>query len=164
MSDRPSSASTPRVLILGLGNTVLTDDGVGIYAARSIESEARSLGVEVKTAELAGFALLDLLTGFDVAVVIDAVRLESSAPGTVVVVDAESMPPSLHLVAGHQVDLPTALALGRELGVHVPSEVTVIGVQVQDDTTFSEQPTAEVAAAIPEAARVALDTARAALG
>lgn len=150
------------VVILGLGNTVLTDDGVGIYTARSIASQAKAEGIEVRTAELAGFALLDLLTGFDVAIVIDAVRLPDVAPGTVVPVDAATMPPSLHLIAGHQVDLPTALALGREIGAHVPQKVTVIGIQIEDDVTFSEEPTAAVARAIPEAGALALTLARSA--
>lgn len=152
-----------RVLILGLGNTVLSDDGVGVFAARAIAEEARALGIDVAEAEVAGFALIDLLSGYDAAVVIDAVRLPGLAPGQTVIVDAESMPPSLHLVAGHQVDLPTALVLGREVGADVPDTVQVIGVQVLDDTTFSEEPTPEIAAAIPAAARTALELAVAAL-
>ncbi len=155
---------TPRrVLILGLGNTVLCDDGVGVFAARAIAEEAQAAGIDVAEAEVAGFALIDLLTGYDAAVVIDAVRLPGLEPGETVIVDAESMPPSLHLVAGHQVDLPTALVLGREVGADVPELVQVVGVQVLDDKTFSEEPTPEVAAAIPAAARTALELAVAAL-
>lgn len=163
-STTPSDTGRPpSVLILGLGNSVLTDDGVGIYTARSIQPQAEALNIEVRTAELAGFALIDLLTGFDVAIVVDAVRLKDTAPGTVVMVDADTMPPSLHLIAGHQVDLPTALALGRQIGIHVPAKVIVVGVQIENDFTFSEEPTAAVKAAIPEAGELALRLAREAL-
>jgi len=161
MSDSTPSGDGPRVLLLGIGNTVLTDDGVGIHAVRVAREAAEKDGIVVREAEVAGFALLDILTGFDALVVIDAVKVAGHEPGDVFVVDPHSMPPSLHLVAAHQVDLPTALALGREVGVHMPSEVKVVGVQIEIDHTFGTEPTPAVANSVPEAARLALDLARA---
>jgi hydrogenase maturation protease len=143
-------------LILGLGNAILCDDGVGIKAARYISEMGPLPGVVVKEAELAGFALIDMLEGFDCAVVIDAVRLRDGKPGDIVVFDSSSLEPSLHLVAGHQIDLPTALEMGRRLGRPVPNIVHIVGVQIENDTTFSESCTPDVEAAIPEAARTAL--------
>jgi hydrogenase maturation protease len=143
-------------LILGLGNAILCDDGVGIKAARYIVELGPNPDIVVKEAELAGFALIDMLEGFDRAVVIDAVRTRSGNPGDIVVFDSSSLEPSLHLVAGHQIDLPTALEMGRRLGRPVPSTVRIVGVQIENDTTFSESCTPGVEAAIPEAARTAL--------
>jgi len=134
----------------------LTDDGIGIHAVRLVRDAAAQAGIEVREAEVAGFALLDVLDGFDAVVVIDAIRIPDTSPGEVVVVDAEKMPPSLHLVAGHQVDLPTALALGREAGAHMPHEARVVGVQIEDDRTFGTEPTPAVAAAAEPAANLAL--------
>jgi hydrogenase maturation protease len=145
-----------KVLLLGIGNTVLTDDGIGIHAVRLVRERAQEAGLSVEEAEVAGFALLDVLEGFDAVVVVDAVKLADAAVGQVVVVDADTMPPSLHLVAGHQVDLPTALALGRQSGIHMPAEATVVGVQIDDDRNFGTEPTAPVAAAASEAAELAL--------
>ena len=68
-------------LILGLGNAILCDDGVGIKAARYIAELGPNPDVVVKEAELAGFALIDLLEGFDRAVVIDAVKLRERQAG-----------------------------------------------------------------------------------
>ncbi len=146
-------------LILGLGNAILCDDGVGIKVARRIAKTGPHPGVVVKEAELAGFALIDLLEGFERAVVIDAVRLRDAEPGEIVVFESELLEPSLHLVAGHQIDLPTALEMGRQLGRAVPSIVSIVGIQVQDDRTFSEDCTPEVEAAIERAAEVALSIA-----
>jgi hydrogenase maturation protease len=143
-------------LVLGLGNAILCDDGVGIKAARYIAELGPNESIVVKEAELAGFALIDLLEGFDHAVVIDAVKLREGAPGDVVVFDSSSLQPSLHLVAGHQIDLPTALEMGRKLGRPVPDTVYIVGVQIEDDTTFDEQCTPAVEAAIPTAAHIAL--------
>jgi hydrogenase maturation protease len=143
-------------LVLGLGNAILCDDGVGIKAARYIAELGPNPNLVVKEAEVAGFALIDLLEGFERAIVIDAVKLRDSAPGEVVVFDSSSLEPSLHLVAGHQIDLPTALEMGRRLGRPVPSQVYIVGVQIEDDRTFDEKCTPSVEAAIPTAAHVAL--------
>ncbi len=146
-------------LILGLGNAILCDDGVGIKVARRIAELGPHPDIVVKEAELAGFALIDLLEGFERAVVVDAVRLRDAKPGAIVIFDGAQLEPSLHLVAGHQIDLPTALAMGRQLGRPVPSTVSIVGIQVQDDRTFSESCTPEVEAAIERAAQVVLEVA-----
>jgi hydrogenase maturation protease len=141
-------------LVLGLGNAILCDDGVGIKVARHIAEKSAAdarLDVVVKEAEVAGFALIDLMEGFERAIVIDAVRLRGSTPGEVVVFAGSKLEPSLHLVAGHQIDLPTALEMGRRLGRPLPETVYIVGVQIEDDQTFSESCTAAVEAAIPPA-------------
>ena len=144
-------------LILGLGNTILRDDGVGIKVARYIAEHTPAENIVVKEAELAGFALIDLIEGFERAIVIDAVRMDSAAPGEIVVFESGALQPSLHLVAGHQIDMPTALEMGRRMARPVPSLVYVVGVQIEDDCTFDEECTSAVQAAIPEAATAALD-------
>lgn len=152
----PAPPATKPTLVLGLGNAILCDDGVGIKAARYIAELGPNPDIVVKEAELAGFALIDLLEGFDRAVVIDAVKLRDGKPGDVVIFESSSLEPSLHLVAGHQIDLPTALEMGRRLGRPVPSSVYIVGVQIENDTTFSESCTPDVEAAIPTAAHIAL--------
>lgn len=155
-ASRASRSGAKPTLILGLGNAILCDDGVGIKAARYIADLGHNPDVVVKEAELAGFALIDLLEGYDRAIVIDAVRLRDGAPGDVVVFESDSLRPSLHLVAGHQIDLPTALEMGRQLGRPLPTTVWIVGVQIEDDRTFSESCTPDVEAAIPTAAHIAL--------
>jgi hydrogenase maturation protease len=155
-SAAPSATAEKPVLVLGLGNAILCDDGVGIKVVRHLAQNGPHPGVELKEAEVAGFALLDLLEGYDRAIVVDAVRVSGTEPGQVVVFSSEMLAPSLHLVAGHQIDLPGALELGRALGRPVPSRVEIVGVQVQDDRTFDEHCTPAVEAAIPTAARIVL--------
>jgi len=141
-----------RCLVLGLGNTILSDDGIGVLAAR----KARELlvdgeEIDVKEAEIAGFALLDLLEGYRRAVVIDAVRLDGLSPGEIALLPMDRFEPTSHLTMGHQIDLPTAARLGAEMGSLFPEEVVIVGVQVADDLTVSEACTPEVAGAIEPA-------------
>jgi len=151
-----TGAPGARTVILGLGNAILSDDGVGIKVVRHIAKLGAPAGVDLKEAEVAGFALLDLLGGYERAVVVDAIRLRDAQPGEVTVFDADSLEPSLHLVAGHQIDLPAALELGRRLGLPLPESVQIVSVQICDDTTFSEECTPAVTAAIPAAASMAV--------
>lgn len=155
------------VLILGLGNTILTDDGVGIYAARrareilqSMASTAETAGIDVNEAELAGFSLLDLLDGYTHAVIVDALHSTGRDPGEIVPIAMESFKSATHLSAGHEIDLPTAVELARQMGQEVPREIIIIGVQIADDLTLSEECTPEVKAAIEPAALLALEKAR----
>ena len=180
-----------RVIVVGLGNTLLTDDGVGVYAVRRVRSLLEpDEPIATEEAEIAGFALLDLLAGYDRAIVIDAVSLPGRAagdhfaplgrraevhanavpnlwgpssrpsPGEIIECSIDDFAPTSHLCAAHQIDLPTALQLGRQLGQQMPEAVTIIGVQVADDRTIAEQCTPAVEQAIEPAAQLALTTAR----
>lgn len=146
-------------LILGLGNTVISDYGVGIHAARKARELAGDNSLDIKEATIAGFALLDLLDGYDRAVVIDATRIPGRELGTVGLCDAANHELTLHLIAGHQIDLETALDLGRRLGKLMPRDIHVVGVQICEERKFAEGCSPRVEAAIEPAARLALELA-----
>ncbi len=146
---------------MGLGNTILSDDGVGVYAAR----HARGLlepsdAIDVQEAEIGGFGLLDLLEGYRACVILDASLSPDLEPGEIRRLGPEASRPSARLVMGHQVDLPTALGLGRALHRHMPEEVVILAVGVAEPLLLGESCTAPVAAAIEPAARLAVALAR----
>jgi hydrogenase maturation protease len=124
-------------VVLGLGNTVLRDDGVGIYTARALRGE---LGGEadVIEAELAGMDLIEMLQGYDRAIIIDAIQLDGEEPGTVFRLRPDDMRITPRLASFHDIDLVTALALGNRLGFHMPKDVVVYAVQVEDVLTLEE--------------------------
>lgn len=139
----------------------MSDDGVGVFAAR----RARELlepgeAVMVREAEIAGFGLLDLLEGFASAVIVDALHHPELEPGEIAELDEGSFAAASHLVTGHQIDLPTALELGREMKRSVPDRIAIVGVQIADDLTMGERCTPPVEAAVEAAARRALEIAR----
>ena len=155
----PKPAEDPRgpVLVLGLGNTLLRDDAIGILVAREIgRILGSSDGVEVREASIAGFDLLDLLSGFSRAFVIDAIKTPGGVPGTLYRLQPQDLPASKRLVAIHEINLPTALVLGRMTELAIPEEVVIYAVEVEDDRTFGEDLSAPVARALqPAAAHVA---------
>lgn len=148
---------TRPVLLLGLGNSKLCDDGIGVQVVRSIEKRARELGADVAEAESGGEELLGLLDGRSAAVVVDAVRMPGLEPGAIVVLDTNDFAPSLHLTPAHQTALPTALSLSGGTGVGIPGHVRVVGIQIEDDHTYCGHCTNAVAAAELDAGAIALN-------
>jgi hydrogenase maturation protease len=147
------NASTARTLILGLGNPILRDDAVGLHVARQVRADLGSdPNLEVVEESVGGLRLMERMIGFDRAIVIDALR-SGAAPGTVVTLDARTMR-TQHSASSHDVNLPTALALGRRSGARLPADdqIVIIAVEVVDVETFGEELTEAVAAAVPRAA------------
>ena len=146
-------------LILCLGNDVLRDDGVGWAVADALEAGASlGPGVEVRRSALAGLYLLDALTGYDRAVVVDAIRTGTRPPGTILSVPLTALR-GPHGPSPHAVGLPTVVRLGRQAGVPLPDPIHVVAIEVEDMTTVAEGLTPLVAAAVP----VAADAVRTAL-
>lgn len=136
-----------RTLVVGVGSTILGDDGVGVRAARRLDLE----GVDVEEIGTGGLALLDLAAGYDRLILLDAI-VSGAPPGTVHVLEGEAVARTVHLGTGHDADLPAALAFGRAvMGEAMPREVHVVAVEAARLTEFSEELTPEVEAAIPAA-------------
>lgn len=140
-------------LIIGLGNPLLRDDAVGLHVARQVRA---ALGdredVEVVEEACGGLRLMERMVGFDRAILIDAIR-SGRPPGTVLTLDPREMP-TQHSASAHDVNLPTALALGRRTGARLPADdrLSVIAVEADDVETFGETMTDPVEAAVPRAA------------
>jgi hydrogenase maturation protease len=151
-----------RTLILGLGNDILCDDGVGIHIATQIKevlesrSAIRNQEIEVKTTTLAGFNLLDLLTGYDRVILIDAIKTNVGKVGEIYQLTPDSFKTTPRLFSMHDIDFPTALALAKRLNIPMPTEIKIFAVQVQDTETLSETCTPEVTAVIPKVAELIL--------
>jgi hydrogenase maturation protease len=147
-----------QTLIIGLGNPILTDDGAGILAARLVaERLPPTSGVDVVELAVGGLALMEAMIGYERVILLDALYAPAGTPGKVVQFSAGELPETLNSASAHDVNLPTALRLGRELGAALPetAAIQVVGVYAQEVLTFGDSPTPPVAAAIPEmAARV----------
>jgi hydrogenase maturation protease len=134
-------------LILGLGNPILTDDGVGINIARKIKEENPELEV-VETSE-GGFALLDHIAGCDKLIIIDAIKTGKGKPGELYKLAREDLKPAVDFSSSHGVDITAALEVGEALGYTMPQSVSIYAVEIRDNTTFGEQCTKEVEERIP---------------
>ncbi len=147
--------------IIGLGNTLLTDDGIGIYVAREVVRRLRNEGVDesvdVMESETAGFGLMDLIAGWERVILVDSIQFEGVPPGSVLRLDPQDLHTSLRIRSVHEIDLPTVLELGRRIGLDMPRCVAVFGIQAADCRTFGEGLTPAAAGALQKAADLVLN-------
>jgi len=137
----------PRVLVLGIGNLVMSDDGVGVKVVQQLQREFRfAENVEILDGGTLGLDLLPKLEGIDHLIVVDAVET-GHKPGTCVRLAGEELPIALETkVSPHQMGLKDLLSVAELLG-HSPGKMVLIGVQpasIEMDTEL----TPEVAAVL----------------
>ncbi len=147
-----------KTLIIGLGNTILKDDGVGIRAARAISGRIGLCeDIEVVELSVGGMRLMEEMAGYDRVLLIDAMMTGKNAPGTVSRLDIDDLAMSLHTSSTHDTNLSCALEGGRRLGVKLPSEILIWGIEARDVNTFGEDMTPDVGAAIPDVVEEVLE-------
>ncbi len=147
------SGSDERVVVVGLGNPLLTDDAIGVRAAELLATRLATTGVDVVQSAWGGMRFVDLLAGYDRAIIVDAIEWRHGPPGTIYRLTPDEAIPTLRAVSYHDVSLGTALALGRTLDIPLPSETVFFAVEAQETRTFGEQMTPAVQAALPELVR-----------
>jgi hydrogenase maturation protease len=143
---------------VGLGNDIARDDGVGLAVARRLAGAlAGRPGVEAIELPWAGLSLLDVLFGRRRAAIVDCLTTGAHPPGTIVRLDERHLGGSARLNSVHDLDLSTALALGRRLGWPMPSEVAIWGVEGGVVDELGEGLSPAVAAAVDRVAAQVLD-------
>jgi hydrogenase maturation protease len=140
-----------KTLVLGLGNDILCDDGVGLYVARKLKKMlAKRKDISVAEASLAGLGLLDLLAGYAKAIVIDAIQTKEGKAGEVYRLNSNDFAATRHTASTHNVNFASALELGNKLGLSLPKEIVIFAIEVSDVSNFSEACTPKVKKAIPK--------------
>jgi hydrogenase maturation protease len=145
-----------RTLILGLGNTILSDDGIGCRVAMALKDRLNSPDVDIMEASIAGLDFLDLLTGYDRTIIIDAIQTEKGTPGQIYRFGPDILASTRHASTPHDVNLATALELGKRLNMKLPHQIIIFAIEVKDVTSFSEECTPEVMKAIPACVKMVL--------
>jgi hydrogenase maturation protease len=139
-----------RTLVLGLGNPILSDDGIGCHVALALKEKLKEPDIDVMEASIAGLDFLDLLARYDRAIIIDAIQTGEGTPGQIYRFEPDMLANTSHAASTHDVNLATALDLGKRLGLALPQKIDVLAIEVADTDRFSEECTPEVAAVIPD--------------
>ncbi len=139
-------------LILGLGNTIRSDDAAGIKTAREIKRLRKNSNV--RESSCGGLDLLEFLSGFSRAVIIDSIKTGRRKPGEILRLTPEDFRDTFHLSSPHTVNFTTALELGRSLGYSIPGEIAIYAIEIADNLRYSKKCSRAVESAIPGAARI----------
>lgn len=150
-----------RTIVIGLGNPIMGDDGIGWRVVEAVEM-AHAQGAHPPAAfeylSVGGLTLMEHLIGYQSAILVDAICSGAAAPGAVTVFTLDELPNRAagHLTSAHDTTLHNALHIGRRMGAELPARVWVVAVEAELVYDFSEQLSPPVAAAVPQAAAAAL--------
>ncbi|MBN2065348.1 MAG: hydrogenase maturation protease [Candidatus Thermoplasmatota archaeon] len=147
-----------KTIVLGIGNLILRDDGVGIHVANEVKKQINNPDVTVDEAITGGMNLLDLLLGYDKAILIDAVKSDDGAHGEVRRIPIKEFS-TMHSCNPHDVSLIEAIDMAKKLGEsRIPKEIIIIGVMMRKiPCEFGEDLSDKIAAAVPEAVKLTLN-------
>lgn len=116
-------------IVVGLGNDLLGDDAIGLHATRAIKEQCAELADYVEC-NLHGLALLDILTGYGRAIIIDAIHTGKHKPGTILQFspdDLRSIPSS----SPHYASLAEVINIARRLELDFPEEIVILAVEIE---------------------------------
>ena len=148
-----------RTLVLGIGNSILGDDGVGVRVAREVAARVKDGNVDVRDVSVDGLNLFDFILGYDKLVVIDAIVTEDGAVGDVFrIVPEKVCDPSRSAISPHHFNLATTIEIGKKLfPAQIPRDVVLYAVEAEEATAVSEEMTREVEQAVPRAADLVME-------
>lgn len=141
-----------KILVLGIGNTLLSDEGVGVHVINQLQRETQiSPDVSYMDGGTLSFTLAQSIESCDQLIVVDASEIKS-VPGTVQVFENEAM--DFFITNGnkksvHEVGLVDVMSIAMLAG-NLPKKRALVGIQ-PDSIDWGEQPTAAVQQAIPVA-------------
>ena len=147
-----------KTAVIGIGNSILSDDAVGIKAVNALRTIYNSDFNNTESCDFnltefievssGGINLMEYMEGFQRAVVIDAIVTGRHKAGTVFKFIYPDIPHTKNTVSTHDIDLPAAIELGKHLGISLPSEIIIFAVEAKDTVNFGEELTEEVESAL----------------
>lgn len=159
---RGMARRTGKLIVVGIGNPILSDDGIGWRVATEVEAllalgDAMPAGrtITVQRVCAGGLALAEGLIDYDGAVIVDALLVPGGTAGAVQLCRLSELPASLNTSSAHDLTLPAALRLLRALGARVPEDeaIRVVTIEAEDVWTFGEAFSPSVEASVAEATR-----------
>ena len=157
------------ILVIGLGNPILGDDGAGWRVAEEIAREtANNPEIEADCASLGGLSLMERLTGSEHVILVDTIYTGKKTIGTVSVFPLSELPDMSagHTTAVHDTSLRNALSVGRSMNIPLPSDqdVLIVAIEAENVFDFSETLSSQVETAVPHAVKAVLQLIHSILG
>ncbi len=126
------------IAVLGIGNLLLSDDGVGVHVIKKLQDEYEfPKSVELIDGGTKGLDLLPLFEGKDKILIVDAANFKKE-PGTIDTVEGDKIPAFLSSkLSVHQIGLPDTLFAAKLMDI-TPAEMSLIGIQPKSMETGTE--------------------------
>lgn len=136
-------------LIIFLGNSLLSDDKVGLILGERLKERLEADGIDVEVLEKTGLALMDYLEEREMVVIVDSVVTWGTKIGEVVSLKPRELKDYAPF-SPHYVGVPEAILLLEELDLNPPKHLHIIGIEVKDPYTISEKLSEELSKKLEE--------------
>jgi len=146
-----------RTLVLGIGNEILTDDGVGPKLCDFLKQKFNNQPIQFEKLNVGGLEVLEFINGYETVIFIDAIKTVNGQIGEVYLYTPNDFKETLHLSNLHDTNFITALELGKSLDFEIPEKMYIIAVEIKEDMVFSEYFTEELAIRYDEVKDKVLD-------
>jgi hydrogenase maturation protease len=129
-----------RRLVLGIGNTIMGDDGVGIYVVRMVKDRTRSRAdLQFKELGASGFKLVEEILGYDEVIIVDSYASTEADTGQIREFSPEDFEDTLHPSSPHGANFATALELYRNLQPDkMPRRIRILTIDIHTADAFGE--------------------------
>lgn len=140
-----------RTVVVGLGNTLLADDGAGIRIVRGLRKKVKAApGLKIKELSTGGLALLENIVNFDRAIIVDTISIPGGSPGKLHRLGPEDFRSRTGLVTGHQFGFLEAIEFGHRVNLNLPGRIRIYAIETGKTGMFSEELSKEIERRIPE--------------
>ena len=144
-------------LVLGIGNPIIGDDGVGFRVIEALEVNPPHVDTSFTASDVSGFAILDFIVDYDEVIIVDAIQTVNGKPGDIYRLALDDFRVTKHTPSAHDVDLPTALEIGKILNMHLPRRISIVAIEIPDSYEFSNDLTPPIRDAVPVAVQMVKD-------
>ena len=144
-------------LVLGIGNPIIGDDGVGFRVIEALEADPPPGNITLTSSDVSGFAILDYIVDCEEVVIVDAIQTVNGKAGDIYRLALDDFRVTKHTPSAHDVDLPTALEIGRILNMKLPGKISIVAIEIPDAYEFSNDLTPPIQDAVPVAVRLVKD-------
>ncbi|MCK4337442.1 MAG: hydrogenase maturation protease [Candidatus Aminicenantes bacterium] len=145
-----------KTLVLGLGNELYGDDGAGIHVIKELRSKIETEkklsadfhDVDLLECSLTGFALLDVIIGYDRLIIVDTIKRSEPKTGRITILEEKD----LRYIPGpspHYVSIPQTIEIGRQIHLKVPAEIKIIAIEAKNIYNLGEGLTKEMEKTLP---------------
>jgi hydrogenase maturation protease len=126
-------------IVLGLGNEVLRDEGLGLKIVDDLKHTYTFPGLEYAKATNGGLEILDFIVNYRELIIIDTISTITGHPGDIYYYTPENYNETLHLSSSHDVCFLTAIKTGETLGFSMPAKIDILAIEIIRDLQLGQK-------------------------
>ena len=123
-------------MVLGIGNEMLRDDGIGPKLVKKLQNFLPSSNIDYVTSPVGGMETIEIMKAYDEVVIIDGIITKDGVPGTVSITTYPFNMNTLHLSNAHDISFDMSVKLASKLNIPFPKNIWIIAVEILEDREF----------------------------